>query len=313
MIYAIFGIPGSGKSYYAINEFVVKRILSGTIISNIALSDDIETPDNYKYLTKIDMDNLHKNIKNIMEDSIKSHDEKKLLLSYLFGLYGDGDITLIVDECHLYGYRGRSSNISYIDDFLSIHRHIFEDRKFDIVLITQVPSRLNTEIAAQVEVAIKAIPASQRLITSLFEYSVFGSVDGLKKNDKDMRMKRQIIKGDPKVFELYQSGFVNTGSNDFRKKLMLILVGLAVVVAFMVYQFTGLVTGRALPGHKKIENFVQTDDHNDTNSTLVELDYMLVCRPIIKGLDYKNVKGYLYSVIKNGKPEKFCYRKYLNV
>lgn len=313
MIYALFGLPGSGKSYYAINEFVVKRIASGTIISNIALSDDIETPDNYKYLTKIDMDNLHNNIKRIMEDSTKSHDDKKVLLSYLFGLYGDGDITLIVDECHLYGYRGRSSNIAYIDDFLSIHRHIFEDRKFDIVLITQVPSRLNTEIAAQVEVAIKAIPASQRLITSLLEYSVFGSVDGLKKNDKDMRMKRQIIKGDPKVFELYQSGFVNTGSNDFRKKLIFIFIGLVATVIFMVYQFSGLLTGRALPGHKKAEVITKSDDQNDTNTTLVELDYVIVCRPVVKGLDYKKVKGYLYSIMKNDQPEKFCYRRYLNV
>ena len=296
MIYALFGLPGSGKSYYAINEFVMKRIHSGTIISNIVLSDDIEIPDNYIYLTKHDMDNLHNNIRKIMEDNTKSHDDKKVLLSYLFGLYGDGDITLMVDECHLYGYRGRSSNIAYIDDFLSIHRHIFQDRKLDIVLITQVPSRLNTEIANQVEVAIKAIPASQRLITSMLEYSVYGSVEALKKNDTTMRMKRQIIKGDPKVFSLYQSGYINKGSSDFRKKLMIIVAGIVAVIVFMINQFTGLVTGEKLPQAVKKEKFVSNEDHNtstDNNQTVskVEKYYKIICRPFIEGLDYEKVKA----------------------
>lgn len=317
MIYAVFGMPGSGKSYYVVNEFIVKRISSGTIISNIALSDDISIPENYRYLTKYDMDNLHGNIRKIMEDSEKSHDEKKVVLRYLFQLYGDGDITLIVDECHLYGYRGRSSNISYVDDFLSIHRHIFEDRKLDIVLITQVPSRLNTEIAAQVEVAVKAIPASQRLVTSMLEYSVFGSVDALKKNDTAMRMKRVILKGDPKVFEVYQSGFINQGSGDFRKKLFIIVGGLVAVFVFMVYQFTGLISGKTLPhaNNKFVSNdkSIHKKDVNETNLTVVSRDYKIICRPYIKGLDYRKVKGFMYALMRNGEPFQFCYRRYLNV
>ena len=316
MIYAVFGMPGSGKSYYVVNEFIVKRISSGTVISNIALSDDVHISDNYIYLDKYSMDNLHLNIAKIMDNSSKSHDEKKVLLSYLFGLYGSGDITLIVDECHLYGYRGRSSNISYIDDFLSIHRHIFEDRKMDIILITQVPSRLNTEIAAQVEIAVKAVPASQRLITSMLEYSVFGSVDALKKNDVTMRMKRQIIKGDKKVFELYQSGFIQKGSNDFRKKLILIASGVAASAGFVVYQFMGLTSGESF-GHRNNNETVVKSDHvinteNNITAPLVHADYILICRPYIEGLDYEKIKGFMYAVKKDKKVIKYCYRSYLN-
>ena len=318
MIYGVFGLPGSGKSYYVVNEFIVKRMSSGTVISNIKLSDDIELPENYRYLEKKDMDNLHNNIKQIMEKANTSHDDKKVLLGYLFGLYGKGDITLIVDECHLYGYRGRSSNIGYIDDFLSIHRHIFTDRKFDVVLITQVPSRLNTEIANQVEVAVSAIPASQRLITSMLEYSVYGSVDALKKRDKDMRMKRQIIKGDPKVFSFYQSGFTIKGSNDFRKKLGGMVAGIVLVIGYMAYTFTGLVSGEKLPGHhkqtassdlpKKEMNLSET---NSTVSTFVS-EFKIVCRSVPKEFDGRNVKNYFYS-IQNSEKKEVCYKVYKRV
>jgi len=318
MIYGVFGLPGSGKSYYVVNEFIVKRIQSGTVVSNIKLSDDIELPENYRYLEKKDMDNLHNNIRNIMENESFSHDDKKIFLGYLFGLYGDGDITLIVDECHLYGYRGRSSNIGYIDDFLSIHRHIFTDRKFDVVLITQVPSRLNTEIANQVEVAVSAIPASQRLITSMLEYSVYGSVDALKKRDKDMRMKRQIIKGDPKVFSFYQSGFTIKGSNDFRKKLGGMLVGILLVIGYMAYTFTGLVSGEKLPGHhdKLVSADLRKNDMNNTeiNSTITSFttEFKIVCRSVPKGFDGRKVKNYFYS-IQDDKRKEVCYKVYKRV
>jgi zona occludens toxin (predicted ATPase) len=317
MIYAVFGMPGSGKSYYVVNEFIVKRIATNTIISNIQLSDDVEVSENYRYLEKKDMDNLHNNIRKIMESLLTSHDDKKEQLSFLFSIYGSGDITMIVDECHLYGYRGRSSSISYIDDFLSIHRHIFTDRKFDVVLITQVPSRLNTEIAAQVEVAVKAIPASQRLIPSLLEYTVFGSVDALKKNDKDLRLKRQIIKGDPKVFELYQSGFVLKGSNDFRKKLGFISAGVVLVIVFMVFQFKGLVSGGKLPhaqpiAENKIKHDSNTTDNNST-FTVVEKPYKIICRVVPKDFNSEKVKNWFYDLYFSDNLKQLCYRRYLNV
>jgi len=316
LIYALFGLPGSGKSYYAVYEFISKRIETGTVISNIVLSEDVDISDSYVYLSKYDMDNLHKNIKKIMEDSTKSHDDKKVLLSYLFGLYGKGDITLIVDECHLYGYRGRSSNIAWVDDFLSIHRHIFTDRKFDVVLITQVPSRLNSEIANQVEVAVKAVPASQRLITSMLEYSVYGSVDALKKSDKTMRMKRQILKGDPKIFDLYQSGFVNKGSNDFRKKFGLILLGVILVFSFVVYQFKGLISGEKLPGHTPIKTVKASGTKiKNIDANLTRVDYSkkfnILCKPLPLDFDTKKISNWLYSIIKDNY-KLVCYRRYIN-
>jgi len=317
MIYAVFGMPGSGKSYYVVNEFIVKRLETNTIISNIALSPDVEIPQNYHYLEKTEMDRLHFQFKEIMEDASTSHDEKKIKLAKVLSSYGDGDITVIVDECHLYGYRGRSTSISYIDDLLSIHRHIFPDRKVDFVLITQVPSRLNTEIAAQVEIAVSAVPASQRVITSMLEYSVYGSVDALKKKDKDMRMKRQIIKGDPKVFALYQSGFVLKGSNDFRKKLIVMLLGISILVYYVFHGFFTMSTSSDFYT-KKVKNksqdkIVSSGDINITkehNITLVQKSYKIVCRSVPFSFRASSVKNWLYSIYHNH-TQVLCYKVFI--
>jgi len=308
MIYALFGLPGSGKSYYTVKNFIVDRIVQNhTVISNIALSENYNISDSYLYLQKNDMDNLHNNIKKIMEDENKSHDDKKILLSKLFTLYGTGDITLIIDECHLYGYRGRSTTISYLDDFLSIHRHIFTDRKIDIILITQVPTRLNTEISAQVEVAIQCIPASQRLTEKLLEYTVYGSVDALRKKDSNMKMKKIITRGNSKIFDLYQSGYKEKGSGDFRKKLLIIVSVVFIVSAFVINRFYNL-TSNVDPSVNNIKKNVSVIK-KDFNKTLkkIEKNYKIICVsiPAKNNLSFPNI---LYTIIQKD-IKQICYKK----
>jgi len=321
LIYAIFGMPGSGKSYYVVNEFIIKRLETDIIISNIALSPDISIPSNYNYLEKTEMDKLHFRFKEIMEDVTTSHDEKKVKLSKVLSLYGTGDITIIIDECHLYGYRGRSSSISYIDDLLSIHRHIFPDKKVDFVLITQVPSRLNTEIAAQVEIAVIAIPASQRLITSMLEYMIYGSVEALKKRDKDMRMKRQIIKGDPKVFDMYQSGFVIKGSGDFRKKLVVMIIFILIIFAYVVKGFFSMTShneNKVVEDIKEVNQTVKSVDsvESDVNRSFklseVYDDYRIVCTLLPINFDTSNIDNFFYSIYskQDSSNKLVCYKKY---
>ena len=317
MIYGVFGLPGSGKSYYVVREFILSRISSSVVVSNIKLSDNFNA-DNYIYLTKLDIDNLHNNIKKIILDESKSHDEKKLLLKSLFGLYNShkGDLTLIVDEAHLYGYRGRSSSISWADDFLSIHRHIFEDNFFDVVLVTQVPSRLNKEIAGQIEVAIQAIPSSQRLIKSMLEYVLYGSVSALVAKDSTMRMKRLVLKADQSVFDVYQSGFVQEGSSDFRRKIGLIILGLIIVSAFTAHQFLGLVSRETYMdsnvSHLDYKILSSSDDKtllslNDINASF---RYKIVCRVVPLTFDDHLIKSRLYTLYHQDDKE-VCYKKYL--
>jgi len=316
MIYGVFGLPGSGKSYYVIKEFVVNRIVSNTIVSNIKLSDDIEAPENYIYLEKNDLDNLHKNIKTILEKDGLSHDDKKELLRVLFGLYNghNGDITFIIDEAHLYGYRGRSINIAWADDFLSIHRHIFKEIKIDVVLVTQVPSRLNKEISGQIEVSVQAIPASQRMVKSMLEYSVYGSVASMIAKDSTMRMKRQIIRGDKNVFSLYQSGFVQEGSNDFRRKMYLIVAGLLLVMIFTYSRFSALISSNS---NKILSNDTVTQklaaNSKDTNVTDKFYEsYDIVCRSVPKSFNVSQIKDYFY-VLEHSQSYEICYKKYIGV
>jgi hypothetical protein len=313
MLYGVFGLPGSGKSYYVVKEFILERIVTGTVVSNIKLNDDVQL-DGYIYLEKNDVDNLHNNIKRIIENTTLSHDDKKILLKNLLHLYcgGSGDLTLIIDEAHLYGYRGRSSNIAWADDWISIHRHVLGDDKLDLVLVTQVPSRLNTEIAGQVEVAVQAIPSSQRINKSLLEYSVFGSVSALKSNDKDLRMKRLVIRGSKKIFDVYQSGFVQSGSGDFRKKIFLLVAGIVAVASYTVYSFSHI-TDFGSP--KKVSMSVAQSDIEKKNVDIAFEDvnaskyYKIICISMPPSFDYKKVKDFMY-VIRGSDYNQVCYRRY---
>lgn len=317
MLYGVFGLPGSGKSYYVVKEFILDRISNNTVVSNIKLNDKVVL-DGYIYLQKNDVDNLHKNIKSIVENVSLSHDNKKVLLEQLLGLYsgGKGDITLIIDEAHLYGYRGRSTSISWVDDWISIHRHCLGDNKLDLVLITQVPSRLNTEIANQVEVAIQAVPSSQRMNKSLLEYSVYGSLDGLKKQDKDLRSKRIMTKGKKEIFDIYQSGFAQEGTGDFRRKLYAISAGVVLVIAYTINSFSGLTSKeeqkKKIPmaqaqnkSKEKSKEKIKVVENNQT----VDRYYKIFCTSMPKNFDYKKVQDYMY-VIQGSESNQICVRKY---
>ena len=86
MIYGVFGLPGSGKSYYVVKEFILDRISSSFVISNIKLSEN-HSFSNYLYLDKFAMDEMNNNIKAIIDDDSTSHDDKKILLKQLFLTY----------------------------------------------------------------------------------------------------------------------------------------------------------------------------------------------------------------------------------
>jgi len=324
MIYAVFGVPGSGKSYITVKEFIIDRLETFTIIGNIALAKGVDL-DGYKYLTKEELNILNLNIKNIMQNIAFSHDEKKQQLRDLFNKYDKvNNITLIVDECHLYGYRGRSSSDSWADDFLSIHRHILgDDRVFDIVLITQVPSRLNSEIANQVEVAIKAIPSSQRVSRSVLEYKFFSSVEALKKNDKALQLKSKMVKADKNIFSLYQSGHNIEGDNSFRKKIFLIFLGIFLLSSYVVYSFKTATTPQKytekkhISQDKKQAKTIEKHKTTEPTKTIKKTDlnnsdqYFIACTTMTKKVNNpaNYFKNYLFSYM-DGDIFKVCYKKF---
>ena len=321
MIYGVFGLPGSGKSYYVIKEFILERISSSFVISNIKLSDN-HSFDNYLYLDKFAMDEMNNNIKVIFEDDNTSHDDKKLLLKKLFLTYTkfECDLTLIVDEAHLYGYRGRSSTIEWADNFLSIHRHVFSDYFLDVVLITQVPSRLNKEIANQIEVSIKAVPSSQRLITSMLEYVIYGSVSSMIAKDSTMLMKRLVLKGKKSIFDVYQSGYVQKGSSDFRRKLGIIVIGLLLVGVFTYTRFANMLNiGNKVTtvGNKDKVSIISNNDKlsilssDDIDNNNSEVDFKLVCRIVPMSFDTTSLVDYFF-IYHRSKDIQICYKKFIN-
>jgi len=310
VIYGVFGLPGSGKSYYVVKEFILDRISSSFVISNIKLSEN-HSFSNYLYLDKFAMDEMNNNIKAIIDDDSTSHDDKKILLKQLFLTYTkiDTDLTIIVDEAHLYGYRGRSSSIEWADNFLSIHRHVFEKYFLDIVLITQVPSRLNKEIASQIEVSVKAVPSSQRLIKTMLEYLVYGSVSSMISKDSTMLMKRMVVKGKKEVFDVYQSGYVQEGSSAFRRKIGFILLFLLIVAVYTFYSFSNLTSSKdnkvATPTNNKVD-YVSKGIILDDNISIS--DYKVVCRIVPLSFDTSLLIDYFFVYYRKNDIQ-ICYKK----
>jgi len=302
---AIIGKPGSGKSYITVVDFILSPIADGAfVIGNIKLNDNVDI-SNYYYLNQIELDNLHASISSIMKLDI-SHDTKKiklkdLFLSFVPSAYVDytTSFVFLVDECHLNGYRnGSSRGDNWADDFVSIHRHIFSNIPFDIVLITQVSSRIAKVISLQCEMAYKAIPATSRFSNNLLEYRIYDGLESLDKNDKFGLLKRKLIKGDPNIFDLYQSGFNMVGDNSFKRKIIALLLLIGAVSAYVIYAFMHLVPSSNLDASVPLSGSVNRsyDDNNSDNNSTPWAVYDITCTFLPKHISVDK-KDYFYKIV----------------
>jgi len=314
MLYCIFGMPGSGKSYLLMDKFVVNRPMDN-IISNVELANNF-TLDSYQYLNKFDLDVLLSNIKGIMLNDTTSHDVKIGELRSLFLLRFSSDprnITFIVDECHLYGFDGTVGETKWADKFISIHRHILGDKyKLDIVLVTQVVSRLNSRIAEQCEIAVQAVPASRRLFKGNLEYFEYSGVSALKKRDKALRLRTVTVRAKTEIFEMYNSGYVNIGDNAFRKKLVLLVVGIVLVFLFVISRFVSLLAPK---NDMLVEENQIIKDKNISFSVISEGNttikpYVIKCYNIFG--EYAIPPNHIYTLI-HGKNKQVCVKKYISM
>ncbi len=241
MLKAVIGKPGSGKTVYIVSEYLTKFIgEGGFVLGNIKLAPNV-TIDNYKYLDFEGVQNLHISIKNIMKKNI-SHDEKKILLREQFQKFIPVDSKIIkyafvIDEAHLYGYRKVSRGDTWQDDFISIHRHLFSGLPFDIVLITQVASRIASELALQCEFAVNVAPSTGRFAKGLLEYTFYDSLKSLSTDDKFGKLGAKFMKPNSDIYDIYESGFNMQGSNALRHKIYALIVGIVLVSAYVVFAF----------------------------------------------------------------------------
>jgi len=212
MIHIIEGVPGSGKTYYAVkyllkhfyeyddfyNEYVEKKNSNVLVITNI---EDFK-PKHLNLDVLIDRFTLEKFFTVENFEKIQKQ-------------YRVKNIVLIIDEAQRYFHRKfYNKEVFY---FFQYHRHL----GVDIFLITQNKNTLAREIVVLSEFIVKALPRS--LQPNAFIYH-FYDTEGNKLFTKSLRK-------DKKVFNVYSSMKVNEISKPKNVVLSKLIVYFSLLVA----------------------------------------------------------------------------------
>lgn len=299
----ITGIPGSGKSYFAVyqiyKEFLEKPKKKGFLnfkkvktkkskyqflYTNIN-QFKFELKDNF-----IPFDNVDFNFKlNTLYELYKSVDGKDdtLLIEKAkeLDLY---QVLIVLDEAHNFLNDKEDVVLKW---WLTYHRHLYQD----IILITQDFSLIATGYKSIAEYFYKAIPAQLRLFKNKFRYQQFSSY---KLYDKDLVNRKGIhIPILPEVFALYHSGD-KTSTKSFIRQLIVIGIMIFILLFIGFKFFINKVLLKDVPKNEptqqsQISQFNNNDFFNpikDENKSNFENKYNFVYKfYCVKG--YCNLKG----------------------
>lgn len=213
----ITGVPGAGKTFYAVKHLVdnyfdcdpvsgVYRAKEGvTVITNI---ESLRLPT-------LDLDEIMKASGKVIDTFFTVPFQTKVLEKYPHLVY-------MIDECQrFFPYRYSNRDVLY---FFEYHRHL----GIDIYLLTQSSNLLAHGLRELCEVEIRAIRRTASVFGAL-QYRVISAGENI---------DRKILRRDKKIFDLYVS-MVAVEKEKIRNPLVryiLILFVLAVGAAFLFYR-----------------------------------------------------------------------------
>ena len=253
MIAVTYGVPGSGKTYYAV-WWIKKRCLEEgdvlfrvrpnvVLITNLKLN--LDSSEGYIYIEDV-------------RDFSRYMDIDFWKANFLF-LQGK-KLYIVMDECQLFFYH-------YKDDpkvlfFLQYHRHL----GVDILLITQTPKSLPAKVFELSEFLIEAVPRSVNPFSfKAFRYRV------LHPFDRDLVLRRFHLAFDPVIFYLYQDMIYKPEEaeekpkNAFTRYYVLFVSFLLLTVFLMFSFFTSRLFSPSVPSR------VQAQSHIDYEDLVVEV------------------------------------------
>ncbi|MFK5882364.1 MAG: zonular occludens toxin domain-containing protein [Sulfurospirillum sp.] len=227
MIIYLVGVPGAGKTYYAVNEIFedVKSNKHQFIYTNIdqfdfKLSSKIKKFDFEEFqLNIIDLYNLYKD-KDSTDDDLIDLVKK---LGYYKTLF-------VIDESHNFF---DALNPVFVWLF-SYHRHIF----IDFLLITQNLALIDSKYKKFAEYFIRAVPTTLLLFSNTFKYRIF--IDSRMSAKSQASVKK--LKKSKEIFDLYHSGDSVKSPNVIKKYLIYFLIGV-IIVSIMFHFVTNFMKG----------------------------------------------------------------------
>lgn len=257
------GVPGSGKTYFAVN-LLKKEIDKKTrpIFTNI----NLKIPYN-DYLHPFDYDDFYSFCKKELEfyESYKSDQSNKrkddpnyteidnydeaLKKSGLLEKYGSA--LIIWDECHI----DLSVDDPVIVRFFSYHRH-FEG--MDLLLITQSLDLIERKYKRFADKFFFGVNPAKRLLSTTFKYKVHTDHRGYEKS----LIETISLPSDKKVFSLYDSGSYKINRSAFLKKMAPVVGLVLFLFLFIKYAYFGYFL------HRNDKPVI--DDSIPTSETLVD-------------------------------------------
>jgi hypothetical protein len=241
MISIVYGVPGSGKTYYAV-WWVRKRALEEgdiflrvrpdvILITNLKLN--LDSSEGYIYIEDVRDFSKYMDI-----------DFWKANFSFLQGK----KLYIVMDECQLFFYH-------YKDDprvlfFLQYHRHL----SVDILFITQTPKSLPAKVFELAEFLIEAVPKSVNPFAfKAFRYRV------LHPFDRDLVLRRFHLTFDPIVFYLYQDMIYEPSGEKEEKpknaftRYYVFFAFFFLLTVFFMFSFLSRVLSPSLPSQAKAQ------------------------------------------------------------
>ena len=261
MILFLTGVPGSGKTYKAV-DYIYNNFsdFKGAIkdkkndYKNCYTNINELKTDLLQNVKKLDFDDLKTKLielHTIYKDKNKN-DNDLIEKCKEFDLYKS---LFIIDECHNFF----DTNDKVLIWWFSYHRHLFHN----IYLITQNLSLVYTKYKSFSEFFYKAKPSSVSIFDKTFKYDVFiGSRMSLKDKSHIEKLPKN-----KEVFEIYQSGDKVGSTNVVRKFLYLSLVALVFLIAIFYY-----ITSSMSPAPTKTEDNNSTNIQTTINQTIINED-----------------------------------------
>lgn len=267
MITFLLGLPGSGKSYYAVdriyNNFSVydeakrdKKVTFKNCYTNI----NQFKYDKVKNVSVLDFEKLHEILKRLHSFTKGKKKKDDNYLRKFCSRCKIKDTLFVIDEAHNY-FDKKDLVLVW---WLSYHRHLHHE----IILITQNLSLIESKYKAFSEFFYVAKPTSLKLFKSDFKYNVFTH----SRLSKASNVGSKKIKKNDKVFALYHSGDSISTSN---MVLKYILIGLAIFIALILFIYfyvldnSSAVEDVTSPGNKNVTELLNSSVTDRRNKSVI--------------------------------------------
>lgn len=306
----ITGIPGSGKTYYAVHHLYKSFIEP---MKNESKKEDKKSLFSFLFGVKEETRTYDYCYTNINEfnfsicDKIKLYEHdiiyEKLKILYSLYLNKADDKTLIekakefkifnslfiIDECHNF-YDKEDEVLVW---FFTYHRHLY----IDIYMITQDLTLVESKYKTIAEFFFQALPNSKKINTKIFKYRQFLSY---KMYQKDI-VGNFTLPAKNEVFALYTSGAKNNSKSIVNKFIAIfIFIALITFTLFKIFMF--LLSDKEKSKEiinqqttKNINTQSLKSTNNQANINYFENDFNINENIQINKTNYSNL--YFYEVI----------------